>query len=98
LQGCGFFFCGDMRTRKTFIGIGLLLSSALLRAQNVGIGTAMPHTAARLHVAGTNMGVLLPTAALSSATAWAPLAGAPQAGMIVYNTVTAGEGRPGGDY
>ncbi|GIV23957.1 MAG: hypothetical protein KatS3mg025_1616 [Bacteroidia bacterium] len=79
-----------MRTRKAFLGIGLLLSSAPLWAQNVGIGTAMPHPAARLHVAGTDMGVLLPTAALTSATVWTPLVGTPQAGMIVYNTATAG--------
>ncbi|MCX7980468.1 MAG: tail fiber domain-containing protein [Bacteroidia bacterium] len=39
-----------MRTRKAFLGIGLLLSSAPLWAQNVGIGTAMPQQ--RLHVNG----------------------------------------------
>ncbi|MCX7980152.1 MAG: hypothetical protein N3A68_03770, partial [Bacteroidia bacterium] len=59
-------------------------------AGNVGMGTATPHAAARLHVAGADMGVLLPTAALTSATAWSPLGGTPQAGMIVYNTATAG--------
>ncbi|GIV23960.1 MAG: hypothetical protein N3A68_09255 [Bacteroidia bacterium] len=60
---------------------------------NVGIGTTAPHVAARLHVAGTNMGVLLPATALTSATAWAPLGGTSQNGMIVYNTATSGSGQ-----
>lgn len=67
---------------------------------NVGIGTAAPHPGARLHVVGSGtQGVLLPSVALTAATNWAPVAGAPQNGMLVYNTATAGTGanavRPG---
>lgn len=57
---------------------------------NVGIGTTSPHPAARLHIAGANQGAILGTAALSSATNWGPLGGTSTAGMIVYNTNTAG--------
>ncbi|AYN03825.1 hypothetical protein [Flavobacterium sp. 140616W15] len=56
---------------------------------NVGLGTNSPHQAAALEINSTNKGVLLPRVALTSATATAPLS-AVTAGMIVYNTATAG--------
>ncbi len=60
---------------------------------NVGIGTTTPHLGARLHVVGSGSeGVLLPQVALTAANVWVPVAGAPQDGMLVYNTATAGSG------
>lgn len=59
----------------------------------VGIGTTAPHPGARLHVVGGGtQGALLPQVALTSATAWAPVAGTAADGMVVYNTATAGTG------
>lgn len=72
---------------------GFIVGLLLLHGQNVGIGTATPHLGARLHVdGGGTRGVLLPQVALTSATTWAPVAGSPTNGMIVYNTATAGTG------
>lgn len=69
------------------------LSLGLIFAQSVGIGTATPHIGTRLHVQGDGtQGVIFPQVALSAANVWAPVAGAPTDGMLVYNTATAGSG------
>ena len=57
---------------------------------NVGIGTnGAPNSSAVLEVRSASKGLLIPRIALTSATATTPLA-AHVAGMIVYNTATAG--------
>ncbi|QDH77673.1 hypothetical protein FKX85_00870 [Echinicola soli] len=54
-----------------------------------GIGTQSPDESAVLDVSSTTKGVLIPRLALTSTTSPAPLS-ANVAGMIVYNTATAG--------
>ena len=65
-------------------------------SQNVGInatGTA-PNANAGLDVDFTNRGVLIPRVALTNTASFLPLS-AHVPGMIVYNTATAGDVRPG---
>lgn len=79
--------------RKTFILV-LLCSSHILSAQSVGVNTSSPNSNAALDVVSTNKGVLIPRVSLSSSTSASPL-GAFVAGMMVYNTATAGDVTPG---
>ena len=69
-------------------------------SQNAGIsanGTTPPNTSAGLDVNFANKGMLIPRVALASTTIPSPLT-AHVAGMIVYNTVTAGDVKPGPYY
>ncbi|MBP6398348.1 MAG: hypothetical protein KA340_10735, partial [Saprospiraceae bacterium] len=61
----------------------------LLKAQSVGVGTNTPNSNAILDVSSSNKGLLIPRVALSSTTSTSPLGGF-VAGMMVYNTATAG--------
>ncbi|MCK9420966.1 MAG: hypothetical protein M0Q38_00015 [Bacteroidales bacterium] len=65
-------------------------------SQNVGINAtgAAPNTSAGLDVDFPDKGVLIPRIALTGTTSFAPLA-ANVAGMLVYNTATAGDVTPG---
>lgn len=56
---------------------------------SVGIGTTTPNSNASLELGATNKGLLLNRVALSAANLPAPLS-AHVAGMVVYNTATAG--------
>ncbi|WP_172280369.1 hypothetical protein [Chryseobacterium sp. LAM-KRS1] len=62
----------------TFIGIG-----------NIGIGTASPNADAKLEISSSNKGLLMPRIALTGTTSAAPLT-SHTAGMLVYNTASAG--------
>lgn len=79
-----------MKKLITLLGI---VSSGVLFAQtgNVGINTTTPDTNAVLDVVSTNRGFLPPRIALASTVSPSPLT-AHVAGMIVYNTATAGTG------
>jgi len=55
----------------------------------VGIGTAAPNTNAALDISSTTKGVKLPSLALAATNNASPLSGH-VAGMLVYNTATAG--------
>lgn len=57
--------------------------------QNVGIGTTTPNGSSMLDISSSNKGLLIPRVALTSTTSPSPL-GAFVAGMMVYNTATAG--------
>jgi len=73
-----------------------LLISLTGYSQNVGINTtgAVPNADAGLDVDFTNKGLLIPRVALTGTANFAPLT-AHVAGMIVYNTATAGDVIPG---
>jgi len=91
------FFCTfaiGMTTTRTLpvqalLVVGLL--SAVLHAQNVGIGTANPDPSARLHIEDNARGLLIPNVALTSTNVAAPVTG-PATSLLVYNTNTAGTG------
>lgn len=69
----------------------IFFSSNTIYAQtgSVGIGTTTPNSNASLELGHTNKGLLLNRVALTAANSPAPLA-AHVAGMVVYNTATAG--------
>ncbi len=74
----------------------LMVSSIASFSQNIGIsasGTA-PNPAAGLDVDFPNKGLLIPRVALTGTANFTPLA-AHVAGMVVYNTATAGDVTPG---
>lgn len=82
--------------REFYFMIFLLFISLTGFSQNVGINStgAAPNSNAGLDVDFTNKGLLIPRLALTSTSSFAPL-GAHVAGMIVYNTATAGDVVPG---
>lgn len=69
----------------------IFFSSNAIQAQtgSVGIGTTTPNSNATLELGHNNKGLLLNRVALTAANSPAPL-GAMVAGMVVYNTATAG--------
>jgi len=74
---------------QALLVVGLL--SAGLHAQSVGIGTATPHSSARLHISDNARGLLIPNVALSATNVAAPVTG-PATSLLVYNTNTSGSG------
>ncbi len=72
----------------------LILSFSFSTFAQTGIGTTSPNSNAQLEVASTTKGFLPPRVALTSTTSASPLA-AHVAGMVVYNTATAGDVTPG---
>jgi len=80
LQSCFFFI----------LFISLLLCNAA-QGQNVGISSVaiVPDPSSMLEVRATNMGILIPQVALTSAILAGPIAN-PATSLMVYNTATAG--------
>ncbi|MBK8109554.1 MAG: hypothetical protein IPK46_04030 [Saprospiraceae bacterium] len=73
----------------------LLLAPVFVFAQqNVGIGTTTPNANAILDINSSNKGQLVPRLSLTNTTAASPLSGF-VAGMVIYNTATAGDVTPG---
>ena len=76
--------------------IQYLLVITLLFSLNVisqtGIGTTSPNASAKLEVAATDKGFLPPRVALTASNSFTPITGtaASAAGLLVYNTATAG--------
>jgi hypothetical protein len=75
--------------KKLVLAVCCLLSATLSFSQNVGIGTTTPNTSAALDITATNKGLLPPRVALTS-TADVSTITSPTAGLLVYNTATAG--------
>jgi hypothetical protein len=71
--------------------IFLLLVTSGIYAQT-GIGTTTPNASAKLDVSATDRGFLPPRVTLTAANAFAPITGTSSAaaGLLVYNTATAG--------
>ena len=76
--------------KAIFVIAGLLLMTTLGYSQT-GIGTTEPDPDAQLEISATNKGVLIPRIELAGTDSVAPLS-SHVAGMIVYNTITAGSG------
>lgn len=68
----------------------LFFAQAILA--QTGIGTTNPNTSARLEVAASDKGFLPPRVALTASNSFTPITGtaATAAGLLVYNTATAG--------
>lgn len=77
-----------MRTILSFLFLSIFFASQA-QTGNIGIGTTTPNVNASLELGAANKGLLLNRVALTSADNAAPLA-AHVAGMVVYNTATAG--------
>ena len=77
--------------------IVLLMCTAGLYAQNVGIGTDTPDQSAKLDVTSTNTGVLVPRILLTDVTLAAPVT-APATGLLVWNTNAAIVGGSGAGF
>ena len=60
----------------------------------IGIGTSSPNASAKLEIASTSKGFLLPRVALTSTSDVATIA-SPATALLVYNTATAGNVTPG---
>lgn len=75
----------------TYAFIAVLLSWAVIWAQSVGIGTALPDPSARLHIEDSQRGLLIPRLPLSARNVAAPVTN-PATGLLVFNTATAGAG------
>jgi hypothetical protein len=67
----------------------LLMEGCLGASGQVGIGTITPHSSAKLEISTTNKGFLMPRVALTG-TADVNTIPSPAAGLMVYNTATAG--------
>ncbi|NQY28437.1 MAG: hypothetical protein HRT69_03090 [Flavobacteriaceae bacterium] len=78
---------------QTVCAVVFLLSTNTSIAQ-VGIGTTTPNADAQLDISSANRGILMPRIALTATTSPAPLT-TDVAGMMVYNTATAGDVTPG---
>ena len=76
--------------KAIFVVVGLLLMTTLGYSQT-GIGTTEPDPDAQLEISAPNKGVLIPRIELTGTDSVAPLS-SHVAGMIVYNTITAGSG------
>jgi len=72
------------------VGLALLLMTTLGYSQT-GIGITEPDPDAQLEISAPNKGVLIPRIELTGTDSVAPLS-SHVAGMIVYNTITAGSG------
>ena len=71
------------------IFLGVLLSTSVYTHAQVGVGTTTPDGSAQLEVKSTSKGFLPPRVALTATNATAPIT-SPVAGLMVYNTATAG--------
>ena len=78
---------------KKLLVFPVLLITYLTVGQ-VGIGTTSPNSNAVLDITSTTSGLLLPRLALTNTTSPNPLS-VDVAGMVVYNTATAGDVTPG---
>ncbi|NII28445.1 hypothetical protein HB364_25405 [Pseudoflavitalea sp. X16] len=77
-----------IRTILSFLFLSIFFASQA-QTGNIGIGTSAPNVNASLELGAANKGLLLNRVALTAADNPAPLA-AHVAGMVVYNTATAG--------
>jgi hypothetical protein len=76
--------------KPIIISTFLFLFTIQLSAQ-VGIGTTMPHSSAKLEVSSTTQGFLPPRVSLTATNAATPVT-SPETGLLVFNIATAGSG------
>lgn len=71
--------------KKTLLVLVTVLLATYSFAQNVGIGTNLPNSSAKLDITSTNSGLLIPRVALTSITDVATIV-SPATSLLVYNT------------
>lgn len=74
--------------KKIILYLLVFSFTTIFKAQT-GIGTTTPDLSARLDVSATNRGFLPPRVALTASNSASPIT-SPAAGLLVYNTATAG--------
>lgn len=86
-----------MKINYLIISIAVTMCSAVLNAQNVGIGTSTPNASAKLHVVDANRGILIPNVSIGNVAAAAPVT-TPATGLLVFNTNAAVVGGNGAGF
>ncbi len=71
--------------KNKLLTLGLFLTTFAAQAQNVGIGTASPHSSAKLDITANDRGILIPRISIPNLSAAAPIT-APATSLLVYNT------------
>lgn len=75
--------------------IAALIGSAYFANAQVGIGTSSPLTSANLDVTASDKGVLIPRVSLTSTAVFSPIQGVEAESLLVYNTASVGDVKPG---
>ena len=81
--------------KKLHILAAVMALAGAVNAQNVGIGTSLPHSSAKLQIDDANRGILIPRVSLSGVTNGTTPVASPLTGLLVFNTnaaVTGGDG------
>ena len=81
--------------KKLHILAAVMALAGAVNAQNVGIGTNLPHSSAKLQIDDANRGILIPRVSLAAVTNGTTPVASPLTGLLVYNTnaaVTGGAG------
>jgi hypothetical protein len=78
-----------MKKVYSILCLMLILAQGINAQNNVGIGTNLPNSSAKLDISATDKGLLIPQVALTASNAAGPIA-SPATSLLVYNTATAG--------
>jgi hypothetical protein len=81
--------------KKIFVALVLIACFSASAQIKIGANPTSLKESSLLELESIDKGVLFPRLALTSTTAWAPLAGEKVMGMTVYNTETTGDVTPG---
>lgn len=81
--------------KKIIVTIVLIAGISVSAQVKIGTSATTIHAGAMLELEAVNKGLKFPPTALTSTTAWLPLAGSAVMGMTVYNTATTGDVTPG---
>lgn len=83
------------KMKKIIVTIVLIAGISVSAQVKIGTSATTIHAGAMLELEAVNKGLKFPPTALTSTTAWLPLAGSAVMGMTVYNTETTGDVTPG---
>jgi hypothetical protein len=72
--------------KKLHILAAVMALAGAVNAQNVGIGTNLPHSSAKLQIDDANRGILIPRVSLAAVTNGTTPVASPLTGLLVYNT------------
>jgi hypothetical protein len=81
--------------KKIFVALVLIAGLSVSAQIKIGANPTLINAGSLLELESSTKGLKFPEVALTSTTAWLPLAGTQVMGMTVYNTATAGDVTPG---